>query len=265
MSEINSSESSGNIKRADSNNINTTPDLNRQSDNANENTHGYFIPVVMMIVLGVIIVATFYSQEFNNLIAGSVSPDQADALISDTGGRSTAITGTLDVSADTAELVAITDTTSENNQADEMATSTIETAASASIPAAAETSTRATVADQTLSTDNSHRTSLHYPPYTGRHNRKAYDYAPPMAYAVPEHYQNTYINMLKHRHRSHQQARQVRREQMIKVYEYRTAVRERIKQNRLGRYQRMQEIEQDNRGRLDRIEQEEKRSMNRPV
>lgn len=265
MSEINSSESSGYIKQADSNNINTAPDLNKQSDNANVNTHGYFIPVVMMIVLGIIIVATFYSQEFNNLIAGSVSPGQADALISGTVDKSIVITATSDEPADTGKPIAITDTTTETIQPDQVAATAIETTVTDSSLNPAETSSTAVTAEQALSTDNSRRTSLQYPPYTGRHNRKAYHNAPSMAYGMPEHYQNTDNERMEQRRRAHRKAMQARREQMIKVYEYRTAVRERIKQNRLGRYQRMQEIEQDNRGRLDRIEQEEKRSMNRPV
>ncbi len=77
MSASASTQSSDNHQNANSNTINTTPDPNKQSENPDENTHGYFIPLVMGIVLGVIIVATFYSEEFNNLVTGVASTDQA--------------------------------------------------------------------------------------------------------------------------------------------------------------------------------------------
>ena len=75
---------------------NTAPGTHKTSDNSKETTHSYFIPVVMLIVLCVIIVSTFYSEEFNNLIAGAAPPDQADELASEVTQHSVANTGTLD-------------------------------------------------------------------------------------------------------------------------------------------------------------------------
>lgn len=252
MSEINSTPSSDNIKQADNTNNNTAPDMNKQTDIANEITHGYFIPVVMMIVLGVVIVATFYSKEFNSLLASAASPDPDD---SHTKVKQQLLARTV---------------TSDNSEETAKSSVIIEAAASGSTLTTTDTPSSEPVPANTSSAEFRIAAAQDDPvSYTDTQNRVASPHAVPMPYDMPEHYQQFRNELMEHRRRAHEQAVQARREHMKKMHEYRTAVRERIKQDRLDRFVRVQEIGQESQGRIDvqmgRREQAVKRSMNRPI
>lgn len=106
-------------------------------------------------------------------------------------------------------------------------------------------------------------------PFSTRQNNYAYPYAPPMPYDRPEQFQQDYNEMMAERRRAYEQTMQARREHMIKMHQYRAAVQKRIAQDRQDIYKRMKEIEWENQRRrdelMDRLEQENKRSMNRPI
>ncbi len=74
---------------------------------------------------------------------------------------------------------------------------------------------------------------------------------------------------MEERRRAYEEATQARREHMIKMHEYRAAVQKRIEQDRQDMYKRRHETRQQKQRKqdelMDRIEQIEKRSMNRPI
>lgn len=273
MSESDSTQSSDNNANTGNNTINsaqTAPRLNQESDNPGQNTHAYFIPLVMAIVISVIIVATFYSNEFNNLFAGVVTPDHGDELTSPGQEKLLTTAGAIDEFADTAETKANTASAAANKAADEVATTVVETAASDSSLIPAETPSSETITVTALSPGTATLASLDKQlPTSDSQYPNAYPYAPPMAHGLPEDYQNAYNEMMQQRRRSYDGAVQARREHLIKMHEYRAAVQKRIHQDRQDMYKRKQLIEQENQKRLDthmnRVEQAEKRSMNRPI
>ena len=269
MSASASSQSSDNHQNANNNTINTTPDPNKQSENPDENTHGYFIPLVMGIVLGVIIVATFYSEEFNNLISDVASTDQAYELNSEANGKLLASSASIDTSADTADSSVISEVAVVANASNEVTTWVAEPAGAGSISTTPATSSAITVAGNNVNPQPYIVASQEYQvPVTSRQDNSA-PYAPPMPYGIPERRQQGYNDTMEERHRAYEEAAQARREHMIKMHEYRAAVQKRIEQDRQDMYKRRHETEQQKQRKrdelMDRIEQIEKHSMNRPI
>ncbi len=269
MSERDSNQSSDNNKEPDRNNINTAPAINKQTDDPDSNTHAYFIPIVVLIVLGVIIVSTFYSKEFNNLIAGSAPHDQAEEPASEVTAHSLTNTQALDKPEDKAESNSNTETLSVTKVSDEVPTSIVETAVADSTLTTADSPSSETAAERALAPGLNNHVSMEdgssYPDIT---NRDPYPYAPPMSYGMPQQ-QKAYNEMMEQRRSSYEEAMQARRDHMLKMHEYRAAVLKRIEQDRLDMHKRMQEIEQKHRRRLDkqmnRMELEDKHLMNHPV
>ena len=269
MSASASTQSSDNHLNTDSNLINTTPDPNKQSENPDENTHGYFIPLVTGIVLGVIIVATFYSEEFNNLVTGVASTDQANELSSDANGKLLASSASIDTSADTDDSSVITEAAVVANASNEVTTRVTEPVVSGSTSTTPGTSSAETVAGNYVNPQPYKVASQEYQaPFMARQDNSA-PYAPPMPYGMPERRQQDYNDTMEELRRAYDEATQARREHMIKMHEYRAAVQKRIKQDRQDMYKRRHETrQQEQRKRdelMDRIEQIEKSSMNRPI
>jgi hypothetical protein len=265
MSASVSIQSSDNHLNANSNTINKTPDLNKQSKDPDENIHGYFIPLVMGIVLGIIIVATFYSEEFNKLVTGVASTDQAYELSSEASSRLLASSS----STDTADSAVIAEATVAAKASNEVTTSAAEPAGAGSTSTTPDTSSAETVSGNYANPQLYIATSQEYrAPVTARQNNYA-PYAPPMPYGMPEQLQQDYNNTLEERRRAYEEATQARREHMIKMHEYRAAVEKRIEQDRQDMYKRRLETRQQKQRErdelMDRIEQIEKSSVNRPI
>lgn len=254
MSETESSQSSVNIRQNDSNSTDTATDLNRWSHETNEYTHRYFVPVVIMIVLGVIIVSTFYSKEFNNLIAGSASPepDAGHAKAEQNKSARTAASEASEVTRETSQI-----SVAENAV---MQATTIPAATSSIEPAAASAPS---TESRTAEAGNDPAS------YTPAQNRSALPDGPKSPYDSPERLSAGYYQMLERRHRSREQAMQARRAHKIRMHEYRTVVRERIKQDRLDRYKHSYQSDQDSHRRINAqmnsMEQAVKRSLYRPI
>lgn len=238
---------------------NTAPGSHKTSDTSNETAHSYFIPVVMLIVLCVTIVSTFYSKEFHNLIAGAASPDQADELASEVTRHPQAKTPVADeAEEDSAKSNTATETAPVTEASQEAATDTVETAApeiTAEQIQAGELNSLVSIKDEAS--------------YSDRKNRAPYPYAPPMNYSMPQQHQSSYNEMMEQRRSLYEEAMQERREHRMKMREYRAEVNRRIEQDRLDMHKRMQEIGQEHQKRLDQqmnwIELEDRRSMNRPI
>ena len=250
---------------------NTAPGSHKTSDKSNQTAHSYFIPVVILIVLCVTIVSTFYSKEFNNLIAGAASPDQADELASEVTKHSQAKTQAIDeAEEDGAISNTNTDATPVTEATLEAATIVVETAEADSTSTTADTPASETTAEQ-IQTDelNSLVSMKDEASYSDRKNPAPYPYAAPMNYGMPQQQQGSYNEMMEQRRSLYEEAMQARREHRMKMREYRAEVNRRIEQDRLDMHQRMQEIEQEHQKRLDQkmnwIELKDKRSMNRPI
>ena len=268
MSVSASIQSPDNHQNANSTTIKTTPDPNKQSENPDENTHGYFVPLVMGIVLGVIIVATFYSEEFNNLVPGVASTDQADELNSEANGKPQANSASIDASFDTTDSSVIAVTAVAAKASSEVTARATEPAGAGSTTTPG-TSSAETVAGNYVNPQLYIVASSEYQaPFTARQDRYA-PYAPPIPYGMPERRQQGYNNTHEERRRAYKEATQARREHMIKMHEYRAVVQKRIEQDRQDMYKRRLETRQKKQRErdelMDRIEQIEKSSMNRPI
>ena len=248
----------------------TAPGTHKTSDHSSETTHCYFIPVVMLIVLCVIIVSTFYSKEFNDLIAGATPPDQTDELASEATQHPPAGTQTIDHAEDNAKSNTNTVAAAVTEASHQVVTGAVESAVADSTLTTANTPTSETT-DEPFMTDElkSLASMQDEASYSDRNNRVHYPYAPPVSYAMPQQYQRSYNEMMEQRRGLYEEAMQERREHRIKMREYRAEVNKRIEQDRLDLHKRMQEIEQEHQRRLDQqmnwIELDDKRSINRPI
>jgi len=248
----------------------TAPKPHSATKNSNESTHSYFIPVVLLIVLCVIIVSTFYSEEFNNLIAGATSHDQADEPVSYVTEQTLASSKAIDKPEDNAKSNINTVTASVTEVPQEAANAVIETTVPDSTFTTAATASSDTAVKQALNPESENLVSMEDEvSYPDRKIHDPYPYAPPTSYGLPRQQQTAYNEMMEQRRRSHEEAMQARREHMIRMHEYRAAVLKRIEQDRLDMYKRMQEIEQAHQKRLEEqmnwMEMEDKRSMKRPI
>ena len=250
----------------------TAPGTYKTSDNSSETTHGYFIPVVMLIVLCVIIVSTFYSKEFNDLVAGATPPDQADELASEVTQHSPAGTQAIDQVEDKGKSNTNTETAPVTEASHQVATGIPETAVADSTLTTANTPTSETTDEPVLTDKFKSLVSMQdEASYSERNNRAhyPYPYAPPMSYGMPQQHQRSYNEIMEQRRGLYEEAMQERREHRIKMREYRAEVKKRIEQDRLDMHKRMQEIVQEQQRRLDQrmnwIELEDTRSITRPI
>jgi len=227
MSEGDSIPSSDNNTGTGNNTINpanTAPSLTKESDSPDINTHGYFIPLVVMIVLGVSIVAAFYSKEFNTLIAGVAPPDR-DHGHANVKQKFLATTETSDKSEYKEESGVITETAVIADSSNKDAAGRIESAVSATTSTIAGPPSAETVAVDNFSSQPYQDASLeNQSPFSARQEDYAYPHAPPVPYAMPERFRLDYNEMMEQRRRAHEQSMQARREHMIKMHEYRAAV-----------------------------------------
>ena len=250
---------------------NTAPGSHKTPDTSNETAHSYFIPVVILIVLCVTIVSTFYSKEFHKLIAGAASPDQADELASEVIQHPRAKAPAIDeAEEDRSKSNTNTEPTPVTEASQEAATAAVEIAAADSTLITADTPASETTAEQIQADELNSLVSIKdATPYPDRKNRAPYPYAPPMNYGMPQQHQSSYKEMMEQRRRLYEEAMQERRQHRMKMREYRAEVNRRIEQDRLDMHQRMQEIGQEHQKRLDQqmnwIELEDRRSMNRPI
>jgi hypothetical protein len=249
---------------------NTAPVTQKTSDNSNETAHAYFIPLVMLTVFCVIIVSTFYSKEFNHLIAGATAPDQADEPAPEATQQSLAKMQSIDEAEYRAKSKTNTEPAPVAEASREATTAVVETAVADSTSTTANTSSSDTTAEQIRTDELKSLVSMKdEASYSDRKYRTPTYYAPPMSYRMPQQHQRTYNEMMEQRRSLYEEAMQERRERRIKMREYRAEVHKRIEQDRLDMQQRKQEIQQEHQKRLDRqmnwIEQENKRSMNRPI
>jgi hypothetical protein len=222
-----------------------------------------------VIVLGIIIVATFYSQEFNNLIAGVVSTDQVNEPRSEANGKLLASSATLDESEYTARSRIKTEAAVVANTVSEEATKVVEPARSGSNSSTLETTPAETVADNVYPPPNTVTSMEYQAPYTGRQYNYASPYTAPMPYGMPEQYRQDYNEMMAARGRVYERTKQARREHAIKMHQYRAVAQKRIEQNRLDIHNRLQALERENQRKRDelmhRLERIEQRAINRPI
>lgn len=273
MSEGDSIPSSDNNTSTANNTIdpaNTAPSLTKESDHPEINTHGFFIPLVVIIVLGVSIVATFYSKEFNNLITAEALTDPGYELNSDAKGTLLAGSGSPDASVDVSASNITTESAVVADGSNEDAASRSESAVSATTsPMAGPPSTVTVAVDSFSSQPYKGASQDNQTAFSARQEDYVHPSAAPLPYAMPERFRQDYNEMMEQRRRAHEQSMQARREHMIKMHEYRAAVLKRIEQDRQYMYKRMQVIEQENQKRLEklmnRMERVEKRSMNRAI
>jgi hypothetical protein len=222
--------------------VDTAPYMKKKADNSSDNTHGYFIPAVMVLVLGVIIIATFYSKEFNNFITAILPSDHDEQLVAEQPGESDTIENKEHM-AESASLVTASSAATE--------TTSMEQITEKATPA---DNSPASIQDRT---GFQKPVEMYAPPLA---------YAPPpAAYAMPGEWKS-YNELMEQRRRAHEEAW---RQHMQRIHEYQQAVMKRIEQDRADMYRYMQELARESQRRRDefmnRMEHIEKASMDRPI
>jgi hypothetical protein len=201
----------------------------------------------MVIVLCVIIVSTFYSKEFNDLIAGATPPDQTDEPASEATQHSPAGTQAIDQAEDNAKSNTNTVAAAVTEASHQLATGAVETTAADSTLTTADTPTSETTDEPVLTDELNSLVSMQdEASYSDRNNRDHYPYAPPASYATPQQHRS-YNEMMEQRRGLYEQAMQERREHRIKMREYRAEVNKRIEQDRLDLHKRMLDLSRNTR------------------
>ncbi|MGD8582655.1 MAG: hypothetical protein PVF06_08450, partial [Gammaproteobacteria bacterium] len=247
----------------DNNPVNTAPYMKKKPDNSSENTHDYFIPAVIVLVLGVIIIATFYSKEFNNLMAGIVSSDEAEQLTSNGqeqfNTKSNAIqktknTGATSMTAEPAENTANVSTSTRSTTSSSRPTGTAGSALAAEKEAPTPPDTLASIQSQPA-----------YPAYMNNYAAPLPYAPPPATYTLPGEW-NAYNELMMQRRRQYEQAQH---EHLQRIHEYQAALMKRIEQDREDMLRHMQELAQESQRRRDafihRLNHFEKTSIDRPI
>jgi hypothetical protein len=262
MSERDSNPSSDNTG-------NQAPKPDKKIDNAGETTQQYFIPVVVLIVLSIIVVSTFYSKEFNHLIAGAAHHDQAGGFASEVAENSRTSSKVLVEPEAKVQSNPNAEAASVTEVPQEAATAEIETTVHDSGLTTADTSPSDTAAIQTSTPESNSLVSINGElSYPATNSHDPLPYAPPTNYGMPRQRQ-AYNEKMEQWRRSPEEAMRARREHMMKIHEYRAAVLKRIEQDRLDMYKRMRDIEQVQQKRLDErmnwMEQQHRHSLKRPI
>jgi hypothetical protein len=251
MSDSDSTPSTSSNSASANTSVNPAPYLKKKADNSHASTHNYFIPVVMVVVLAVIIIATFYSKEFNNLVASIIPSDQAAKLAPDATEKTVAQSKTI-AESDDAEATGVTDAK-----------------IAATITTVSNSSASAQTAENALPvTRNPLASTQNQPEYPARRNAYAVPspYAPPPPpYAMPGEW-NAYNAMMQQRRQAYEEAR---RQQLQRMHEYQAAMMKRIEQDREDMIRHMQQLAEQSQKRRDefisRMEQIEKASMDQPI
>lgn len=268
MSESDSAPATNSDSSADKNPANPAPYMKKKPDDSNESTHGYFIPVIMVLVLGVIIIATFYSKEFNSLVASIMPADDGSQLTASVKEKFYAKTNAVPASENTGTTTTGADNTSETSahpvNVTDSALSATTSAGSAGASATEQTTEKGSPAAPESLTAVQNQPA--YPAYMNRY-APALPYAPPppVTYAMPGEW-NAHNELMEQRRQAYEQAQ---REHQKRLHEYRAAVMKRIEQDRQDMFRHMQELAQQSQKRrdeyLNRLEQFEKTSMDRPI
>jgi hypothetical protein len=266
MSDSDSIPSTSSKSGTDNSPVNTAPYMKKKPDNHSENTYDYFIPVVIVLVLSVIIIATFYSKEFNNLMAVIVSSDEGEQLSSNGqdqfNDKSKVIQVTEDAAARSttaatgkpAENTASVSDSNHSNPNSIRPSGTAGSGLAAGKEAPKLYNSLASVQNQPT-----------WPPHMNNYAAPFPHAPPPTSYAMPGEW-NAYNELMMQRRRHYEEAQ---REYLKRIHEYQAAVMKRIKQDREDMLRYMQELAQESQRRRDafihRMNQYEKTSMDRPI
>jgi hypothetical protein len=254
MSESDSISSTRNNVSSDKNPAEPAPYLKKKPDNSDENTYSYFIPAVMLIVLGVIVVATFYSKEFNGLVASVIPAFQQEQFSADAKDRNVSIresetTGTTGITASAENAVTAAD--------------------SAEFATASNATGSVQVPETTSPASQRNLVSMQNRPAYPAHMNYASPYTRPPAPHAMQGEWNAYNEMMEQRRRAYDEAMQARQQHLKRMHEYQAAVMNRITQDREEMYRHMQQLAQESQKKRDqfmrRIEPAAKQASDRPI
>ena len=266
MSESDSIPATNSNSSADNKSVNPAPYMKKKPDDSNESTHGYFIPVVLVLVLGVIIIATFYSKEFNSLVASMIPADEGAQLTASVKEKFYAKSNMVQDSENTTTITG-TEKSSETSAYTVNVSDSAQSATTSSGSAGTAATEQVTEDDSPAAPDRlaAIQNQPTYPVYMNRYPNPL-PYAPPSAaYAMPGEW-NAYNELMEQRRQAYEE---VQREHQKRMLEYRAAVMKRIEQDRQEMLRHMQELAQQSQRRRDeymnRLEQFEKTSMDHPI
>ena len=189
-----------------------------------ENTHGYFVPLVLTIVLGVIVTTTFYSNEFNNLVVDLLPFNRNDEHLSDASEHISTVTERSLKPEATTEASVIEESINAEQSLMETANTT---AATESNESGITTADRVAPLQPAIivADDNTVSYRDRYVQYPGPHTY-------PQQGMEPERDRHAYQEKMTERRRAYEQARQARKQHIMIMNQYRAAVRQRIEQDR---------------------------------
>lgn len=207
---MNATESSNCKKNTENDTSGSLPCQKNRSGESHQdsNKHSYFVPVMLMIVLGIIVISTFFDKEFSSPVATQIPQGQHNSATSNH-------TQTLDPGGDTGDQAEISAPASTHDG--------ISATASASVVDNASPKTTSTITRAT---------------YATRQTNFAFPYMPQIPHATATDRIHSHYKMMQARRKAYEQATQAKIEHRHKMREYRLIVMKRIQLDRKDLHRR---------------------------
>ena len=204
-------------------------DSTPSSDNNNDsNTHEYFVPIVMLIVLSIVIVATFYDKELDNLFASNQAGDDTMAILKQPAVKPK----TLDASDIAAGPTATAEKSNDDTAAPVVVAHASDPADTIPPPSSLTAYNNDAGSDKTRIVHSTNEQAA----YTDINDPFLPADTPTTRHASSAGHRQAYNQMMDERRRLYEDAIQSRRAHMVKMREYRTEVMKRIEQDRKDLY-----------------------------
>ena len=199
------------------------------------------IPLVLLLVSAIVIVATFYEEEYNDLLAQTDTLNVETTEVTAETSSAKKISETPDQPAKSAEIK--TETVVQVETVDESVTAQAEETSPAAEIVAAPTEKVAVAAVQKQAANNYVRARPAYAPYQYNSNNRERTQAMAKQHVeMLQQRRQAYEKEMQDRRTQYEAAMKARQEKRANVAEARKAVFQRAQQNRLETNQKIQEI-----------------------
>ncbi len=239
-------------------NINPNPKDKTEGKVTTHEPHKYFIPGIIILVVSIIVVETYYKRKPTNRIAELTPTEQAELQTLSGNTVSAAVNSDATDEVDIAQVSGTTDMTetiaTDNNVTQQKpAESSTETAATNTKIIAADnkpvkSEQQEVFASREPVTDSAPRAYPAYPPLP---------FEPPMPYGLSPQQQQHYLDMMERRRNAEARAMESLRRHREQMHQYRMAVLKRVEQDYRDMKRHMEEL----RARRDRAHAETMRQL----
>lgn len=246
--------------------IKTAPYMKKdsQKQNAtNSSKSNIFIPLVLLLVSAIVIIATFYEDEYNDLVAeaNSITETPAEAPTSKTpsiNSEAVAENREVNITAEnyiaTAPEAAVAETQSVSVNAETAANTEVKTVSTDETDMIGQQANDHIASMQTRAASNRARAQSTYIPYANNEkNQQSYEQARKDAMAraqeqakihneMMQQRRLAYENEMQQRRQQYEAAMQVQKERRAKLAEAQKAVFQRVEKNRLENSQKIKQM-----------------------